>query len=79
MSYYLVKRGIGIEGNPLLSTTWVGTWSFVMAKVMMGALAVILLAHIYQKWEKTAFVTIFCGVFVYFGVLVWNVSLLVRF
>ena len=71
ISHFLVRRGLGREGNPFLET-WVGEGSFLVIKVLAALLCALILWDIYKRWPKLAVITSLCFVVLYSGILLWN-------
>ena len=72
ISYYLIKGGLGREGNPLMGGL-VGDGKFVILKALGGVLCAFLLWDIYKRWPKLAVVSTSCLLVGLAAIVVWNV------
>ena len=73
ISHFLVRHGLGREGNPFLETL-VGEWSFLIIKVLGALLCALILWDIYKRRPKLAVTTTLCFVVLYAGIVLWNLS-----
>jgi len=71
ISYFLVRYGLGQEGNPFLQTL-VGEGNFLVIKVLAALLCAFILWDIYKQWPKLALISTSCFVALYTGVVSWN-------
>jgi len=68
---FVVTRGFGREGNPLMKGL-VGDWKFPVLKAMGGLLCALILWAIYKRWSKLAVVSTSFLVVVLAGIVLWN-------
>lgn len=68
---FLVQRGLGREGNPLLQDL-VGEWGFLAAKFAGALVCVFILADIHKRWPKLAMISTSCFVVCYGAIVIWN-------
>ena len=73
ISHFLVKRGLGREGNPLLETL-VGEGNFLVIKVLGVLLCALILWDIYKHFPKLALISTSCFVVFYAAVVSWNLG-----
>lgn len=73
VSYFLVRSGLGREGNPLLQT-WVGKEEFLVIKLLGALLCALILWDMYKRWSKLALISIWCLVVLHAGIVLWNLS-----
>ena len=73
ISQFLIRSGIGSEGNPFLMS-WVTEPYFIVIKIVGAFLCALILWDIYKHWSKLAIFA--CSVFVilYAGILIWNIA-----
>ncbi len=71
LSNFLVRAGLGREGNPFLETL-VGEWNFLVIKVFGALLSALILWDIYKRRSKLAVTTTLCFVVLYAGIVLWN-------
>ncbi len=74
LTYFLVRHGLGREGNPFLLPI-VGGDSFLVLKVVSAILAVLILWDIYRRFPRLALVSTSCFVVVYGMIVFWNLGL----
>jgi len=74
ISQFLVRSGLGREGNPLLETL-VGEKNFLAIKALGAIICVLILWDIYRKWPKLALTATCCFVVVYTGIVFWNLAI----
>jgi len=73
ITQFLVIRGLGWEGNPFLQT-FVGERSFLIIKVAAALTCAIILWDIYKVRPKMAWISTWCLVAAYSGIVGWNFS-----
>jgi hypothetical protein len=71
ISIFLVRHGLGREGNPLLESL-VGEPNFMVIKVVGALLCAIIMWDIYKRQPKIAMISTTCFVVLYAGILFWN-------
>jgi hypothetical protein len=71
ISQFLVRHGLGREGNPFLETL-VGKDTFLIIKVLGVLLCALILWDIYGRRPKLAVITTLCFVVLYGGIVLWN-------
>ena len=71
ISHFLVRHGLGYEGNPLLQNL-VGEGNFLVIKVLAVLLCAFILRDIYKQWPKLALISTSCFVVLYAGITSWN-------
>jgi len=71
ISVFLVRHGLGREGNPFLESL-VGEPSFLVIKVVGALLCAIIMWDIYKKQPKLAVISTTSFVVLYAGILFWN-------
>lgn len=71
LSNFLVRAGLGREGNPFLETL-VGEGIFIVIKVFGVLLCALILWDIYKRRSKLAVITTLCFVVLYAGIVLWN-------
>ncbi len=75
ITHFLVKTGVGREGNPLL-VPLVGEAGFLVLKVFGMLLCAAILWDIHRRFARLALVVTWCAVIFYGAIVVWNLSLL---
>jgi len=73
MSYFLVRGGLGREGNPFLQPI-VGEVSFLVLKVVGGLICALILWDIYKRFPRVALISTSCFVAFYVVIVVWNLG-----
>ena len=73
MSYFLVRGGLGREGNPFLQPM-VGEVSFLVLKVVGGLICALILWDIYKRFPRVALISTSCFVAFYVVIVVWNLG-----
>ena len=68
---FLVRTGLGYEGNALLKTL-VGKEGFIMLKAAGAILCAFILWDMHRRWYKLAFISTVCFVALYAGIVLWN-------
>ena len=71
ISVFLVRNGLGREGNPFLEGL-VGEPIFLLIKVVGVLLCAIIMWDIYKRQPKLAVISTTCFVVLYSGILFWN-------
>jgi len=71
ITHFLVTNSFGREGNPLLKGM-VGSWKFLVIKLLGGLLSAFILWDIYKRWPRLAVVSTLCLVVLLAGVVIWN-------
>jgi len=72
ISQFLIRSGIGSEGNPFLMN-WVTEPNFIAIKIIGAFLCALILWDIYKHWSKIAIFTSSVFVILYAGILIWNI------
>jgi len=75
ISHFLVRHGLGREGNPFLETL-VGEWNFLVIRVLAVLLCAFILWDIYKRRSRLAVITTLCFVVLYTGIVLWNLLVL---
>ena len=73
ISQFLVRYGLGSEGNPFLQD-YIGSDSFLLVKLLAACFCGLVLWDISKSRPKLSFVTSVCFVIVYTGVIFWNLG-----
>ncbi len=76
ISQFLIRTGLGSEGNPFLMN-WVTGPDFIATKAAGALLCALILWDIYKHWPKPAMFIIVVFVVLYAGILFWNISVFV--
>jgi len=71
ISQFLVRSGLGREGNPFLRN-WVGEGNFLAIKVVGALVCSLILWDIYKRWPKLVLISSSAFVAVYTGIVLWN-------
>ena len=71
LTQFIVKGGMGREGNPFLQPI-VGEIGFILLKVAGALLCAYLLWDIYRRYPRVAIVATWCFVVAYGAILLWN-------
>ena len=74
LSYFLVRLGLGREGNPFLLEL-VHQPGFIIIKVVGVLLCALILWDIYRRNSKLAIVSTSCFVSIYGVIVLWNLGL----
>jgi len=74
LTYFLVRHGLGREGNPFLLPI-VGGDSFLVLKVVSAILAVLILWDIYRRLPKLALLSTSFFALTYGIIVIWNLSI----
>jgi hypothetical protein len=75
LTEYLIDGGDASEANPFLETL-VGEPAFMILKVAGALFCAFVLFDIHRRFPRTAMVTTWVAVVGYFGIVVWNTSLI---
>ena len=75
ISRFLVRSGLGQEGNPFLQN-FVGEEAFLVVKVLGALLCALILWDMYRRWSKLALVSTWCFVVLHAGIVLWNLLVL---
>ncbi len=73
ISQFLIRSGIGSEGNPFLMS-WVTEPYFIAIKIVGAFLCALILWDIYKHWSKLAIFASSVFVILYTGILIWNIA-----
>jgi hypothetical protein len=73
ISQFLVRGGLGSEGNPLL-LNWVTEPNFLSIKIAGALICALILWDIYKHWSKIAIIAGSVFVMLYTGILFWNIT-----
>ena len=71
ISQFIVRHGLGREGNLFLETL-VGEWYFLVIKVLGVLLCAVILWDIYKRRPNLAVITTLCFIVLYSGIVLWN-------
>jgi len=74
VSHFLIRSGLGREGNPFLLHL-VGETNFLVIKVVGVFLCALILWDIYKRFPKLALISTSCFVVFYVVIVLWNLSL----
>jgi len=73
LTYFLIRHGLGREGNPLLLPL-LGDDSFLTIKLVGTILCVLILWDIYKHFPRLALVSTSCFVVLYAVIVIWNLG-----
>jgi len=73
LSQFLIKHGLGYEGNPFLQS-FVGEPNFLLIKVAGALLCALILWDIHKNRPKVALVSALLFVTIYTGIVFWNLG-----
>ena len=73
ISQFLVRYGLGHEGNPFLQT-FISEGNFLLVKLAGALLAVIILWDIHKKQPRVALIGTLSFVVLYTGIVFWNLG-----
>ena len=73
ISQFLIKSGIGIEGNPFLKTI-VTEGNFLVVKMCGAVVCVLILWNMARRVPRIAFIVSVSLVSVYTAILFWNLA-----
>lgn len=74
ISQFLIRLGLGHEGNPLLQT-FVSEGNFLLIKLAGAFLAALILWDIHKKRPNVALISTLTFVILYTGIVFWNLSI----
>lgn len=74
LTHFIIRGGLGREGNPFLLPL-VGGNTFLILKVVGVLLCALILWDIYRRYPKVALIATSCFVAFYGAIVLWNVSL----
>lgn len=77
LTYFLIRLGLGREGNPFLLGL-VHQPAFIIIKIVGVLLAVLILWDIYRRHPKLALWSTSCFVSLYGVIVLWNLGLFLR-
>ena len=72
ISQFLIRSGMGSEGNPFLMN-WITNPNFMAIKIVGAFLCALILWDIYKHWAKLALFATSGLVVLYAGILIWNI------
>jgi len=78
ISQFLIKSGLGQEGNPLLKVL-VTENNFLVIKMCAAILCVIILWNIARRLPRLIFIFSACFVGIYTAILFWNIAVFLFF
>ena len=78
VSQFLIKGGVGREGNPLLRVL-VAENDFLIIKMCAAIICVIILWNIARRLPRLIFVLSACFVGIYTAILFWNIVVFLFF
>jgi len=73
LTYFLIRHGLGREGNPLLLPL-LGEGSFLAIKLVGTILCVLILWNIYTHFPRVALISTSCFVVFYAAIVTWNLG-----
>ena len=73
ISQFLIRCGLGYEGNPFLQTL-IGEENFLLIKSLGAFLGTLMLWEIYKNHPKEAFKTSILLMVMYMGIVFWNLG-----
>ncbi len=73
ISQFLVRYGLGREGNPFLQT-FISGGNFLLVKLAGALLAAIILWDIHKKQPRVALISTMSFVVLYTGIVFWNLG-----
>jgi len=74
LTYFLVRHGLGREGNPLLLPL-LGDDSFLAIKLVGTILCVLILWDVYKRFPRIALIFTSFFVVFYAAIVIWNLGL----
>ena len=74
ISQFLVRHGLGYEGNPFLQT-FVSETNFLLIKIAGALLCTLILWDVFKTRPKAAFTVTVMATVIYTGILYWNIGL----
>jgi len=78
ISQFLIKSGLGQEGNPLLKVL-VTENNFLVIKMCAAILCVLILWNIARRLPRLIFIFSACVVGIYTAILFWNITVFLVF
>jgi len=78
ISQFLIKSGLGYEGNPLLRVLVMEN-DFLIIKMCSAILCVIILWNIARRLPRLIFIFSTCFVGLYTAILFWNIAVFLFF
>jgi cellulose synthase/poly-beta-1,6-N-acetylglucosamine synthase-like glycosyltransferase len=78
ISQFLIKSGIGQEGNPFLKTL-VAEGNFLIVKMCGAIICVIILWNMAKRLPKLVFIVSVSLVSIYTAILFWNIAVFLAF
>ena len=73
ISQFIVRHGLGREGNPFLQTL-VSEGNFLLIKLAGALLCTLILWNIYKTRPRVALISTLSFVILYTGILYWNLG-----
>ena len=73
MSHFLIRSGLGREGNPLLEPL-VGEVNFIILKVVGGLICALILWDIYKRFPRVALISTSVFLAFYVMIVFWNLG-----
>ena len=73
ISQFIVRHGLGREGNPFLQT-FVSEGNFLLIKLAGALLCALILWNIYKTRPRVALISTLSFVILYTGILYWNLG-----
>jgi len=73
LSHFLIRSGLGREGNPFLQPI-VGEVNFLILKVVGGLICALILWDIHKRLPGVALITTSCFVVFYAAIVSWNLG-----
>lgn len=78
ISQFLIKGGLGQEGNPLLRVL-VAENNFLIIKMCAAIICVIILWNVARRLPRLIFIFSACFVGIYTAILLWNIAVFLVF
>ena len=78
ISQFLIKSGIGQEGNPFLRTL-VTEGNFLIVKMCGAIICVLILWNMARRVPRLVFIVSVCLVGLYTAILFWNIAVFLAF
>jgi len=78
ISQFLIKSGIGQEGNPFLKVL-VAEDNFLIVKMCGAILCVLILWNMAKRLPRLVFIVSVCLVGLYTAILFWNIAVFLAF
>ena len=73
ISQFIVRHGLGREGNPFLQT-FVSEGNFLLIKLAGALLCTLILWNMYKTRPRVALISTLSFVILYTGILYWNLG-----